>query len=87
MGEKLPIRLYTKYYEMTEEKEITITKDELLKELEELLKETANKEKIYDFEVKNRNFEEFDGGISLKAVITAEENIAKPEILLFNTGN
>ena len=87
LGEKLPIRLYTKYYEMTEEKEITITKDELLKELEELLKETANKEKIYDFEVKNRKFEEFDGGISLKAVISAEENIAKPEILLFNTGN
>lgn len=87
LGKKLPIRLYTKYCEMTDEKEVILTKDELLSELEELLKEAVNREKISDFEVKNRDFDEFDGGISLKAVISAQENIAKPEILLFNTGN
>lgn len=86
-GKKLPIRLYTKYCEITDEKEITVTKDVLLNELEGLLKEAANREKITDFEVKNREFDEIEGGISLKAVISAEENIAEQEILLFNTGN
>ena len=84
---KLPIRLYTKYFEMTDEKDVTVTKDGLIKELEALIKEAANREKITDFEVKNREFDEIKGGISLKAVISAEENIAEQEILLFNTGN
>lgn len=86
-GKKLPIRLYTKYCEITDEKKITVTKDELLKELEGLLTQAANRENITDFEVKNREFDEIKGGISLKAVISAEENIAEQEILLFNTGN
>lgn len=86
-GKKLPIRLYTKYCEITDEKEITVTKDELLNELEGFLTQAANRENIIDFEVKNREFDEIKGGISLKAVISAEENIAEQEILLFNTGN
>ena len=86
-GKKLPIRLYTKYCEMTDEKEVTVSKNELLKELDGLLKEAAERENISDFEVKNREFDEIKGGISLKAVISAEENIAEQEILLFNTGN
>lgn len=64
-----------------------MTKDELLNELEGLLTQAANRENITDFEVKNREFDEIKGGISLKAVISAEENIAEQEILLFNTGN
>lgn len=87
LGEKLPIRLDTKYFEMTDEKQVVLTEDELLKELEELLKEGASRENIADFEVKNREFDDTEGGISLKAVISAEENIAVPEILLFSTGN
>ena len=87
LGKKLPIRLDIKYFEMTDEKQVLLTKDELLKGLEDLLKEEANREDITDFEVKNREFDEFDGGISLKTVISAEENIAVPEILLFSTGN
>ena len=86
-GKKLPIRLYTKYCEITDEKKITVTKDELLNELKGLLTQAANRENITDFEVKNREFDEIKGGISLKAVISAEENIAEQEILLFNTGN
>lgn len=87
LGKKLPVRLYTKYCEMTDKKEVIVSKNELLNELEELLKEAVGREKITDFEVKNREFDEFDGGISLKALISAKENIAKPEILLFSTGN
>lgn len=85
LGKKLPIRLQTKYYEMTNDEEITVSKDELLKELERLLKSEAKG--IANFEVKSRNITEKDSGITLKSVITAEENIAKAEILLFSTGN
>ena len=85
LGKKLPIRLQTKYYEMTNDEEITVSKEELLKELERLLKSEAKG--IANFEVKSRNFTEKESGITLKSVITAEENIAKAEILLFSTGN
>lgn len=85
LGKKLPIRLQTKYYEMTNDEEITVSKEELLKELERLLKSEAKG--IANFEVKSRNFTEKDSCITLKSVITAEENIAKAEILLFSTGN
>lgn len=85
LGKKLPIRLQTKYYEMTNDEEIKVSKEELLKELERLLKSEAKG--IANFEVKSRNFTEKDSCITLKSVITAEENIAKAEILLFSTGN
>ncbi|MGN0451686.1 MAG: sporulation protein YqfD [Acutalibacteraceae bacterium] len=87
LGKSLPIRLYTKYYEMTVQKEVILSKDELLKELEEELTKAAQVEKIADFEVKNREFDEIEGGIRLKAIIYAEENIAAEEIMLFSTGN
>lgn len=85
LGKKLPIRLQTKYYEMTNDEEIKVSKEELLKELERLLKSEAKG--IANFEVKSRNFTEKESGITLKSVITAEENIAEAEILLFSTGN
>ena len=86
-GKKLPICLYTKYFEMTAENTVTISNEGLLKELDGLLKAEAEKNNIGTFEVKNREYEETQNGITLKAVISAQENIAEPEILLFNTGN
>lgn len=87
LGKSLPIRLKTKFFEMTKERQVTVSKEELLKELDELLKMQADIENISDFEVKNRKFYQTKDSIALKAVISAEENIAKPEILLFSTGN
>ena len=87
LGKSLPIRLYTKYFEMTAQKEVILSKEELLKELEEELTRAAQVEKIADFEVKNREFDEIEGGIRLKALISAEENIAVEENMLFSTGN
>ena len=87
LGKSLPIRLYTKYLEMTAQKEVILSKEELLKELEEKLTRAAQVEKIADFKVKNREFDEIQGGIRLKALISAEENIAVEEIMLFSTGN
>ena len=86
-GKKLPICLYTKHFEITDENVVTISKYGLLKELDSLLKAEAEKNNIGTFEVKNREYEETQNGITLKAVISAQENIAEPEILLFNTGN
>ena len=64
-----------------------MSKNELLEELETLLQRQAEVENISDFEVKNREFDEIQGGISLKAVISAEKDIAAQEILLFNAEN
>ena len=86
-GRRLPIRLYNGYFEKTEEKTVILSKNELLEELETLLQRQAEVENISDFEVKNREFDEIQGGISLKAVISAEKDIAAQEILLFNAGN
>ena len=87
LGKSLPIRLYTKYFEMTAQKEVILSKEELLKELEGELTKAVQVEKIADFEVKNREFDEIEGGIRLKAIISAEENIAVEENMLFSTGN
>ena len=87
LGKTLPIRLTTKYFQMTDEKQVTLSKKKLLKELDELLKNRVKGENIDIFEVKNRQYDETEDGITLKAVISAEENIAEPEILLFSTGN
>lgn len=87
LSKKLPIRLYTKDFEKTVEKEVMLTKNELLEQLEEALKREAEVENIGVFEVKNREYDEIEGGICLKAVISAEENIAVQEIMLFSTGN
>ena len=72
---------------MTAQKEVILSKEELLKELEVELTRAVQVEKIDDFEVKNREFDEIQGGIRLKALISAEENIAVEENMLFSTGN
>lgn len=87
LGKKLPIRLYTKYFEMTAEREVVLSEKELLEELEGEIERAAEVEKITDFEVKNREIDEIEGGIRLKTIISAEENIAEQEIMLFSTGN
>lgn len=87
LGKKLPIRAYTKIFEYTDEKEVTLDKKQLEQELERLFYEQTELENIGDFEVKNREIDEIEGGMRLKTLISAEENIAVQEIILFNTGN
>lgn len=87
LGEKLPISIQTRHFEMTNEKVVIVSKDILLKDLDGLLKAEAQKNNIGVFEFKNREYEETKDGITLKAIIAAEENIAEPEILLFSSGN
>lgn len=87
LGKKLPIRIYSKIFEYTEENEVILSKKQLEKELEMLFSERAELENIGNFEVKNREIDEIEGGMSLKTLISAEENIATQKNILFNTGN
>ena len=86
-GKRLPIEIYEKHFEFTEEKEKNYDRNALEKELERLFSEKVKLEISGDFEVKNREIDEIEGGLRLKTVVSAEENIAVQDIMLFNTGN
>lgn len=86
-GKPLPLRLYTKTFEITEKRKVTLDKEQLEKELLGQFDEYVKVENISSFEVKNREFDEIEGGIRLKTVIFGTENIASQDIMLFNTGN
>ena len=70
-----------------EEKTEKLDKKQLENELLRLFTERVKVEKTGDFEVENREFDEIEGGMRLKTVISASEDIAAEDILLFNTGN
>ena len=86
-GNKIPIAIYEKRFEFTEETEKNYDRNALEKELERLFSEKVKLEISGDFEVKNREIDEIEGGLRLKTVVSAEENIAVQDIMLFNTGN
>ena len=86
-GKRLPIEIYEKHFEFTEETEKNYDRNALEKELERLFSEKVKLEISGDFEVKNREIDEIEGGLRLKTVVSAEENIAVQDIMLFNTGN
>lgn len=87
LGAELPIKIYTKVFEYTEEKTVILSENELKKELESEFEKTIKLENIGDYTVKNREFDEIKGGMSLKTLILTEKDIAKRENILFNTGN
>lgn len=86
-GSGLPLRIYTRRFELMEEKTEKLSRKQLENELLRLFEEKIQVEKTGDFKVKNREFDEFEGGMRLKTVISASEDIAVRDILLFNTGN
>lgn len=86
-GKRLPIAIYEKRFEFTKETEKKYDRSALEKELERLFREKAELEISGDYEVKNREIDEIEGGLRLKTVVSAEENIAVQDIMLFNTGN
>lgn len=86
-GKKIPIAIYEKRFEFTVETEKNYDRNALEKELERLFSEKVKLEISGDFQVKNREIDEIQGGLRLKTVVSAEENIAVQDIMLFNTGN
>lgn len=87
LGKRLPIAIYEKRFEFTKETEKNYDRNALEKELERLFSEKVKLEILGDFQVKNREIDEIQGGLRLKTVVSAEENIAVQDIMLFNTGN
>ncbi len=87
LGEKLPIRIYTANFEKNIKQNKKYTRKELEKQLEDSLFKKLEVEKITDFSIKNREYDEIEGGISLKATVSAKKNIVEKKILLFNTRN
>ena len=86
-GSELPLKIYTRTFELMEERTEKLNKKQLENELLGLFEEKVKVEKIGDFEVENREFDEIQGGMRLKTVISASEDIATEDFLLFNTGN
>lgn len=81
-SKSLPIKIYSRKFCFKKEENITYTKEQLYEQLENNLKETAQKDGINDFTVISKNFLETENGITLSAVIKAEENIAISEEIL-----
>ena len=86
-GRELPVALYEKRFEFTEETEKNFDRTSLEAELDRLFSEQVKLEISGNFAVKNREIDEIQGGLRLKTAVSAEENIAVQDIMLFNTGN
>ncbi len=82
-GQSLPIRLYEKKFFFTEKFLSNYSEEELKEKLAEELKTAIEKQAFNSFKIKSKEFQTNKDGITLKAVITAEENIAYNDLLLF----
>ncbi len=78
----LPIRIYTREFKFVNEHTLTYNKDTLKKQLEKELKQKIEEDKIKSYKTLKTEFAETVDGISLMALISAEENIAVSEKLL-----
>lgn len=86
-GKNLPITLYGKKFYFTDLKETVLSREALEEELIRAAGEKATVEISGDYEVKNREFDEIEGGLSLKTLISAETDVAIQDIILFYAGN
>lgn len=86
-GKELPLVLYGKKYYFTDTAEEALSREALENRLLRELEEKARVEISGDYEVKNREFDEFEGGLRLKTLISTETDIAIQDIILFYAGN
>lgn len=82
-GKTLPIRFYSRKFEFEKTEKFTFKKQEILKKLDNELIEKAKKDKVENFTVTSKEYIENRDGITLKAIIKSEENIAVSEQILF----
>lgn len=87
LGERLPITLHTKKFVFLEKRAVTLTDEELNTELQKKFEEEIKANKIGTYEVLDKKLTEIEGGLQLITIISAEEDIAYQDILLFNSGN
>lgn len=87
LGKKLPISITKKIYRFKDKTDIEYTKEELSEILYMKIEKEIEKEGIKEYSIENKEIREIDGGIECKVLINSDENIAKQDILLINSGN
>ena len=81
----LPIKIYTKKFAFLKEEKVTYSYTELCKRLEKKLEELMKKSE--NGELTHKEFIKNEKGVSLKAVIETNKNIAKEDNLIISAGN
>lgn len=87
LGKKLPIALTEKTYNYKDIIDVSYTKEELSEMLYKKIEKRIKKEGIKEYRIEKKEINEIDGGIECKILINSDENIAKQDILLINSGN
>lgn len=84
---KLPIVIYTKKFIFFKKSGVTYSKSQLENILNKKLLKELEKEKIYDYTLKNKEFFANSNEVQLKAQIITKKDITKSENLIINIGN
>lgn len=83
-GQKLPIRIYEKEFRYVNEYQLNLNREKLCSKLEEEVSDILKKKNVEDYTITSRDITETADGITLTAIVTAEENIAVSEELLIS---
>lgn len=86
-GVDVPIKLYKRNYLIYQKKKITEGEDKVLKGIEKKIMKNINNINAVNCELTNKNIERNGNLLTLTEEFTCVENIAKEEIILFNTVN
>ena len=81
----LPIKIHTKNFVFLKEERVTYSYEELCSRLEKRLKEQM--EKTENGELKHKEFIKTEKGVTLKAEVEREQNIAIEDNLIISAGN
>ena len=81
----LPLKIHTKKYTFLKEERVTYSYEELCSRLEKRLKEQI--EKTENGELKTKEFIKTEKGVTLKAEVEREQNIAIEDNLIISAGN
>ena len=86
-AKNLPFKLYIKSFDFFTEEKIKYTDEQLNLKIENRLKNELKKEKIEDFSLSDKVISLTEEKITLKAIISTEQNIAKKQELNINPTN
>lgn len=86
-GQKLPMSIISKKFYFTKNVKRTFSREELETQLIADIKSQISDCGIEDYEIKEKKITEDAKGLEMTVIISAEENIAFQDILLFYSGN
>lgn len=86
-GQKLPMSIISKKFYFTQNVKHTFSSEELEAQLSADINRQISDYGIDEYEVKDKKITQDDKDCEMTVIISAEENIAFQDILLFNSGN